>query len=303
MPETIVQQPKQAAPQAPAVSTPAPETAPKEVTAGDIIKRATTPKPAATGEPQVSDAPKVSVSLDDIKDPVARQILEKKLQEANQGIAKTFGEIGAEKQKYLKEVEALRQQLNAQTNKRYTTRDVQDLLSRPDFVQAATELQQSVAPQGYTQESWSALSPEDKALLNSQRQETDSLKQQLTQMQQSQVISQVDARLRETYPDYDPAQIDSFYQRAASQQMTVDEVREAIYLGQNAKRLISQAYEFGRQDNPIKDKVAGISQMGLNVTPTSGNTVERKPGERSSNVFSAHAHRVLEMLKANPQKR
>lgn len=300
MPETLVQPPKPQS-QAPAPESTKPQEAPKlETKSDDLIKRV-----AAVQAPEKPKSePKVSISLEDVKDPQARQMLEAKLAEANAAISKTFGEIGAEKSKYIQEVESLRKQLEASTKRTYTVRDVEELLQRPDFIQSANELQSKIAPQGVAQETWSSWTPEEKQAFQRQQDETRTLKAQLEAMQQSQVLSQVDGELVGEFPDYDPKQINEFYQKAQSNQMSPKDIRRAVYFATNAEKLISRAYELGRQDNKttIQEKVNGMSSSGLNITPTTMASVERRPGERSSSAFSSHAHKVLDMIKNMPKK-
>lgn len=310
MPPTIVQQPAptQAKPAATVSTTtptttqnqPAPNAAPiQEQPKESVIKRAASTQPAPAATPS-NEAPKVSVSLDDVKDPVARQILEKKLEEANRGVSEAFGKIGAEKSKYLLEVEKLK----AEVGRPWTPERLQQELSRQDFIQSATTLQNSVAPQGVDQEAWSSWTAQEKQAFQGQQSETRALKAQLEFMQQSQVLSAVDTDLKTEYPDYDPARVNEFYQKAQQNQFSPKEMREAIYWATNGKALVERAYALGLTDKAttVQEKINGMSHNGLNMTPTTSNTVERKPGERSSNVFASHGHKVLEMLRTMPRK-
>lgn len=295
-----VQQPTQApATPAPAVSTPE-AVKPSEVTAENIIQRSSA-RPPVSQTPANAEAPRVTVSMDDIKDPIARQIIEKKLHEANAGIAKTFGEMGADKLKYVKEAETLRKQLESSTNQSWTPQRVQELLNRPDFVQAAQTLQTTVAPQGWqgSTEEWSALNSNEKAqfqgVLNSQR----ALESQMGQMLQS----QIDATLRTKYPDYSSKEVDDFIREAQGGSVSPDRIREAVHLALNAPRYIKQAYDFALQDKTatITEKLNGATQLGLNVTPSQA-PVAKNTGERSGSHFSRMAWQNLLNLKGAPQK-
>lgn len=276
---------------------------PIEPSSIDLVKRAAS-IPQQEQKPQANEAPKVSLTMDEVKDPAARAILEKKLAEANTAISKTFGEIGADKAKYMQEVETLRKQLEASTNKKFTSRDVQDLLQRPDFVQAATELQASIAPQGVSTEAWSSWSPEEKQAFQRQQQEVQALRAQLDSQQHSQVISQADEQLKVQYPDYDSSKVNDFYRRAERNELNPTELREAVYWAINGKNLVSRAYNMGQEDknSNLKEQLNGLSPQGINMTPTTQVVVERKPGERTSSAFSQHAHKVLEMLRNQPRK-
>jgi hypothetical protein len=310
--ETLVQQPKEATKVAtPAVSTqttppvqPAMEAKPED----SFIKRVSqksnpTPTP---GEAQ-TQPPSISITMEDVKDPIARQILEKKMAEANKGISEAFGKVGAEKSKYIQEVDKIKSELEKvrrESNQPWTPQRLQQELNKQDFVQSATTLQSQVAPQGMAQETWSALTPEEKQSIVATQQKTTMLEQQLAAMQQSQVMSSLDSELKQEYPDYEPSQIREFYQKAQSNQISTKDMLKSIYYATNAEKLISRAYELGRQDreSTIKEKITGISPMGINATPTTSVDVEHKPGERSSRMFSQHAYRVLEMIKNMPKK-
>lgn len=308
MPPTIVQQPQPTA--APAASAPVSTTttpttvtiAPAEVKES-VLKRAATVPTNSAGTalpPTGNEPPKVAISIEDIKDPIARQILEKKLEEANKGISEAFGKVGAEKSKYLQEIEKLK----AETNRGWTPERLQQEINKQDFMQSATTLQNSLAPQGVQQDTWSSWSQEEKQAFQNQQRETQMLRAELQSMQQSQTLTAVDIELKQEYPDFDSVKVNQFYQKAQQNQLSPREMREAVYWATNGKALVERAYELGKSDKTTinQERVNGISPNGVNMTPTVGNTVERKPGERSGNAFARHGHGVLDMLRAMPKR-
>lgn len=285
MPPTIVQQPAPTAqPIAPApVSTPVvvqtPEAVkPVEIKSEDLIKRASSITPQET---PTNEAPRVSVSLDDVKDPVAKQILEKKLAEANAAIAKTFGEVGADKAKVLQEVDRLK----AEMTKPWTPQRLQEELRRQDFVQSAQQLQASVAPPGWegTHDEWSALNTSEKQ----QFQNLVTNQSHLTQQMATLLQSQVDSVLKTKYPDYDPVSVDDFIRKASAGQIPPDQIREFVHKAMNAERWVKQAYGFAMQDKAVnlQEKINGSTTMGITASLT-----QEKPtkaaGESDRTFFS-----------------
>lgn len=270
----------QATPQIPAAAQAGANDAPKTpLTAQEVIQRASKVQQEASPAPN-TEAPKVNVSLDDVKDPIARQLLEKKLAEANSAISKTFGEIGAEKSKHLQEIERLK----SEATKGWTAQRLQEELRRQDFIQAAQTLQAQAAPQGWegSHEEWSALSPQEKQQFQSIVANQQNMARQMEQMLQS----QVDATLKTKYPDYDSKAIDDFLSRAGS--LPPDQVRELVHKAINAERWAKQAYELAMQDKSVtfQEKLNGSAiPNGMNAN-LSDEKPTRQPGESTSKYLS-----------------
>src|SRR5258706_6513635 len=230
MPPTIVQ-----TPQAPSAPASTPQAAPQPQTPSTPASPVPQPQTPATPEPSLLqrltmipaqgqitqvETPQVTVQTDDLKDPQARQVLENRLKEANLKISKTFGEIGAEKAKLMKQIEDLNQKVaTAQT---WTPQRLQEELRKTDFVQSAQTLQAQVAPQGWegSHEEWSALSDYDKQRFNSVLQQQNTLSQQMNQL----LLTQVDAQLKTKYPDYDSTKVDSFIRDASEGRVPPDQI-------------------------------------------------------------------------------
>lgn len=275
MPPTPTQQPApQAAPAVPVAPAVTPQEAPKE----DILQRVSK---VAVKPNEPSESPKVTVSMDDIKDPIARQVLEKRLAEANESISKTFGQVGADKAKLMKQVE----ELQGKINQTWTPQRLQQELSRQDFVQAAQALQAQAPPNGWdgSQAEWSALTPNEKQQFQNIVANQNNLAQQMNGLLQS----QVDTTLKTKYPDYDPTQVDSFYRESQEGRVQPDRIREMIYKALNYDTHVQRAYDFAVQDKTSlnQDRVNGMTP---NASPTtlSANKPEKQPGESSQSWLS-----------------
>lgn len=297
--ETIKQQ-VQSAPVTPAAPAPAAPAQPAAQAAPEVAKqqpdlltRVSTPeaaKPTAPGE-----APKVSVALDDIKDPVARKLVENRLEEANKKIMQTFGEVGADKSKLMKQVEELNSKLAASST--WTPQRLQQELNRPDFIQAAQYIQAQAAPPTWrgSQEEWSGLNEHEKAAISNATQETQALRQQMSQL----LISQIDGSLRAKYPDYDPQKVNDFVTRAQSGSMSLDEIREYVHLGMNAKSYSDKAYQLGLTDRTVDvtEKINGLTPNTALNTQASPDKPTRQPGEHSRNFLSRLTSWNLDQIK------
>lgn len=285
MPPTTMQQPApqtaSAAPVTPAVTpqVQAPVTPVVEVqkTPEDILKRVSQPAAAVS----TNEAPKVTVSIEDVKDPVARQILEKRLAEANASIAKTFGEVGADKAKLLKQVEDMQSRLN----QGWTPQRLQQELNKQDFINSAQSLQAQAAPTGWdgTQAEWSSLTPGEKQQFQNIVASQQTLTQQMNQMLQS----QVDQQLKTQFPDYDPSQVDSFYKESFEGRVGQDRIREMIYKALNYEKHINRAVELTMQDKLALNQER-VNGMALQTTPASisPNAPEKQPNESTQQWLS-----------------
>lgn len=286
MPPTLTQQPAPQTP-APAAAPVTPAVTPQvqaqvvETTKQpeDILKRVSQKETPA--EPASSDAPKVSVAMEDIKDPVARQILEKRLAEANESISKTFGQVGADKAKLMKQVE----ELQGKINQSWTPQRLQQELARQDFVQSAQALQAQAPPTGWdgTQAEWSSLTASEKQ----QFQNIVASQQTLTQQMNHMLQSQVDAQLKTQYPDYDPTPIDAFYRESLEGRVPTDRIREMIYKALNYENHVKRAYGFAMQDKTSlnQERVNGMTPQATPAT-LSQNAPEKLPTETTQQWLS-----------------
>lgn len=294
--DTIVQQPKpqaQVAPppaSAPVVTAPVTPQEPAKATQDDLLKRLATSN--ISQAPPTLDAPQVNVEMADLKDPASRQVLETRLKEANAKISKTFGEIGAEKAKLMKEIEDLK----SKANPNWTPQRLQEELRRQDFIQSAQQLQAQVAPQGWegSHEEWSALSDNDKQRIQSVISNQNQLTSQMNQL----LMSQVDSQLKTKYSDYDSQKIDQFIQDAQTGRVPADQMREFVHLAMNAKRYSEQAYNFGLSDRNtnVQEKMNGATNMGLNTTLSEDKPM-RQPNEHSRSYLSRLTNWNLDRIK------
>lgn len=268
----------------------------------DIFKRASQAVQPPSESPQPAEAtpPQVSISLDDIKDPVQRSIIQKqlegKLKQANDAISKTFGELGGEKAKYLKQIKELEAQIDQVKNKSFSKTDIQQLINRPDFVQAVQEYQQQAAPEGWNRstEEWSALSDNDKQLVQQAIAEARATRNQLNSMQ----LSSYHQELRSSYPDYNPNEIEDVITRANSGQMTQKEIFELTYKALKAEEIARRAYRLGIEDRnaSITEKLGGSTMPGGVQTQVSQDALQRNANEPTRSFFKRIAERNLSRL-------
>lgn len=284
---------------APAPAAQAPQPAPATVNVPTDLNQRLAATPAAPQAPQApqDQTPSVEISLDDIKDPVQKSIVQKhleaKLKEANEKIRKTFGEIGNEKARLMREAEEAKKQLDNFKNKRFSPQDVQELINRPDFVQAVQSYEQQMPPQGWQKspEDWSALSDNDKQMVAQALAESRATRAQLNQMQ----MSSLHTELRTAYPDYNMAEIEEVINRANSGQMSQKEIFELTYKARKFDDKVKEAYRLGWEDRNknIGERVNGASYSnGIQTTP-SEQPLERKPNEPTRSFFKRIAERNL----------
>lgn len=296
MAETLTQQQPQA--QAPA-KAPEAQAAPIEVPK-DLSQRLSQPvvKEAQKEASPAQDGPTpIEISLDDIKDPVQRSVVQKaletKLKQANDAISRKFGEFGAEKSKLLQEKQAIELQLEQAKNKHFTVQDIQQMVNRPDFIQAAQAYQQQLAPEGWNKsaEEWSNLSESEKSMVANALREAQSAKAQVSQMQ----LSHLHNELRSQYTDYNPAEVESIITRANTGQMTQKEIFELTYKALKAEEMAKRAYQLGYQDSQsvTREKVGGASMPNGIQTQVSSESLQRLPNEPSRSFFKRVAEKSL----------
>jgi hypothetical protein len=196
-----------------------------------------------------------------------------------------------------KEVESLRQQLQAQTNQPWTPERVQQLLRDPNFAQAASLVQQSAPPADWSgsQEEWSTLTPNEKRQFSELRNEVT----QLRLNQNRQLISSEEEKIRAKYPDYDPSNVERWYKDAAEGRIPEGQIRELIHKALNFEKYVEGGYKFGLEDRNVmlREKASGMSPNAVQ-TQTVTDIPKRAEGESSRSLFA----KLARMRLANNQK-
>lgn len=258
---------------------PTPTPTPK---ADELLKRMGEDSKAKTTPNAVnpSDPSSLSVSLDDIKDPAARKLVEDKIKNLESHFNKKY-QSNAEKERSL---ETLRQDLERKTNQPWTPQRVQEVLRDQTFVQAAQTVASQQAPQGFegTQEEWSNLSDSEKSKLHKLETQVNSLTVQL----QRTAITRDEEQIKQKYSDYDSAKVENFYRDVAEGRIPEVQIRELIYKALNHDEHLERTYAYAMQDKKtvIQEKLNGSTQLGLNAT-TASEPIKRQEGERGRTLF------------------
>lgn len=255
--------------------------------ADDIVKRMGTTgsqsSPDGTTVPtldpsEVGYDPKM---IENIKDPEAKKFVEELKKSLEKGFNQKFMKLANEK----KEVENLRQQLQAQTNQPWTPQRVQELLRDPAFAQSAASLQQSAPPAEWTgsAEEWSTLTPNEKRQFAELRNAVGQQQMQLNRM----LISQEEEKIRAKYPDYDPTLVERWYRDAAEGRIPEGQIRELIHKALHFEKYVEGGYKFGLEDRNqmLREKSQAISPSGV-ATQTQTEVPKRAEGETSRSLFA-----------------
>lgn len=282
MPDVTPQPTATPAPAAGAPPVSAPE-APKS--AAELITRVATaaaaPAPAAPAE-----APVVPITLDEIKDPAVRAVVEKKLKDLESGYNKKYMTLAEEK----KATEDLRKKLEADTNQSWTPQRLQEMLQRPDFAQAvqtayAAQAQQTPPSnwEGST-EQWSNLSDSDKHAFRQLEGKVNIL---LNQQEQTQHATEHE-RVKSRFPDYDPVVVEKFYQEANTGRVSSEQVKEMIWKALNFEKYVQNSYQFGLTDRNgnIQEKVGGTTNPTNPKMTSVGDMPTRTDGEGTASFVS-----------------
>lgn len=231
-----------------------------------------------TSDNSLDNSPKIS--LDEIKDPIQKSILEKKIKDLESGYNKKFMQVAEERKK----AEAMRLELESKLNKPITREYVQELLKRPDFIQAAQEEYQSKmgsqAPENWegTQEQWSNLSDSDKHAFNHLRNQVNSLLSQ----QQLTANAQEHDKVKSKFHDYDPQLVDKFLQDSSS--LSGERIKELVWKAINYEKHMERAYKLAYEDKSgtIKEKINGSTNPASMSVASSPDKPTAVQGERTS---------------------
>ena len=243
------------------------------------VKTAEAPKPA-------EDLTTVQPSAEyDKLTPEAKSIVDKIKKDMESGLTKKFQTI-ADKNK---EVDALKSQLESQSNKRYTREDVKELLKRQDFIEAAqaelSAAQASGIPTNWegSQEAWSALTTQEKAQFQSLEGKVNSLLLQNEQMQNQQEHERVKSRFK----DYDPKAVEGFQSEILSGKVSNEQVKELIWKALNYETHVKNAYQLAKDEKQgaLLEKFNGSTHTTTSSTQTSDEKPKMVEGERPASFF------------------
>lgn len=273
--EAIVSKPKAETP-APTEAKPESKIESPAISSSDILKRQAlkTEKIDQVGAP-VAEPTESLVSLDDIKDPVARAITEKKIKDLESGYNKKYQTVA----QLRKEAEDLKFKYS-----NWTPQRLAEELRKPEFVQAMQALQQTAPPNSFegSVEEWSALSDTEKARMKQMEQEQRSLQSQLAQMKQK----EEDIEIKKIYPDFEPEVVDQAIRGLSDGTITAS--RADIWKVVNHDKNVEKGYQFGYEDGYKKalEKLNGSTSLEGNLNVTQADQI---PDEVRKGGFSSIA--------------
>lgn len=254
-----------------------------QVSAKDILSRMGQEPPKVDPELAPIETPK----FDDIKDPVAKALVEKRLKELESGYNKKYEDLANKR----KEAEALKAQQDV-----WNQEKLDRALKDPTFVSLVQARQQQVASQ-QAPATWEGSSEEWSALTSEEKQQFAQLNNRLNvqeQMMSQMLKSEEDLKLKQTYPDYDPGVVDRIQQDLMAGRMQA--TREHLWKVANFETAVERAYRLGLQDRKleINDKFnASTSPSNRSVTPAGEIPEEVKKGG-----FGAIGRWRLEQIKS-----
>jgi hypothetical protein len=214
--------------------------------------------------PKIENAPE-QPEFATITDPVAKKAAMEAVERMRRGIQSSAD-------KRIEEAQKLVNQSKSWTPQRIQ----QELLTNPEFLQAAQMIQGTQAPQErqLTQEEYSALTESEKQQLAAVPQLKNELLQMKNQAQQEQLMSSItqkDLTLRQKYgEDYDPVKVNEAAQRFG--RLTPAEAREYIFLADNAMKMAQKSYEIGKLEGQgkLQNKINAITPQGSTVVSNEG---------------------------------
>ncbi len=270
MPEPTVVEPQVV----PSVVNPAVKSEP------DLITKVTQFK-KETVQPEGVDINFDYKELENIKDPVAKEVAMKAYKSMQAGATKKFQEASQLK----KEAE---EKLKSVEKKQWTPELIQkELLNDPQFLSAA----QLISGNNNNTES-SLLSDEEKAEMNRLKNKVMTLEQS----NQLALISQEDAQLSSKFSDYNSVRIDEALSNLVNTQP--HKLREYVYKATFHDEHVKAAYEMGLQESKKnnQEKINAFSANGSQVNSSENIPVKDK-GESDTAYFIRLAQSRMAQMK------
>lgn len=273
----------------------------KPVIEESIVSRATKTalpivenKIVETNEAPIFDFKEYQATLDSIKDPAQKFILEKAYKSFQIGANQKYQAL-AEDKKRTAAIEQEYQKKISEMNS-WSPERLKVEMARADFIESAKTVMEA---QPATQDENSMLSIEEKAKLKEMDAEIKRLKslneQTLIQQHQLQTQKQ-DEEFKAKYSNYDPRAIDTITadMLAGKANVTREHVYKAYFHDENVKR----GYELGRQDerNAMRERASSASILPDGSTSSSSG-ITKAEGESSLNLFRRIGQKNLSEMK------
>ena len=250
----------------------------------DIITRASAVKP--NQETSTSSEAKFDVKdIEKITDPVAKDIAQRAYKSFQADYTRKTQDL-AQQKRDLETSQSLR-------NRGFSTSEIDELLSNPQFVQAAQEKQRTIQPQqtvtngngDLTEEEFSYLAPEMQKVYIQQKQTRDMVAQLTGQLQSAQVEKE-DLTLKGKYANYNPEIINQTYRDMMSGKLVA--TREHLFKAIDYEDMAKRAYELGRADekNGISQARQASTQVaGVNTQTMDSDIPTKLKGESHMDFF------------------
>jgi len=214
-------------------------------------------------KPESQEIDKIEIpKFDDIKDPNAKSLVEKRIKELESGFNKKYEELANKRKEYESKI-SQQESWNAEKLDR--------ALKDPTFISLVQAHYQSAsankAPSSWegSPEEWSALTTEEKqqfAQLNSRVAAQEQIMSQMLKTEE-------DSKLKNVYPDYDSKVVDQIQQDLLSGRLQA--TREHLWKVANFENAVERAYKLGLKDrnSEISDKFnASTVQSVRSITPS-----------------------------------
>lgn len=210
-----------------------------------------------------------------IKDPEAKKAAAEAVERLRRGMQSDYT-------KKLEDAQKLVNQSKSWTPQRIQ----QELLNNPEFLSAAKMVEGTSNDRPLTHDEYSALTDSEKAKLNSVTKleaELNQMKQNTSNEQIRNAISQKDLTLRTKFSDFDSKAIDQATVDLAK--LNLADVREYVYKATNYENNVKKAYEMGRLEGQgkLQTKINTIAPQGSTVVNNEG--VPTKVAGESDKAF------------------
>lgn len=265
------------------VATPAPvaKEAPVTPKVDDLMKNISKPDqtPVQVAESEVLSQAKTE--LDQIKDPVARKLVEDKIRNLEKGYNQKYMSLADEK----RVLEAERNRLNAP----WTPDRLKSELAKQDFISSAQTLNSMRPPEGtgVSDEQWSYLTPDEKAQIMRPIEELNRKISVLETQNQSVVRDKIDTTMKSKWGDYDPSKVDQFFQTVNDRRLSDEQLIDMSWKALNFDRYVERAHKLGLEgrQSDLQEKFNSTSFSGSGNAQVQEEPPKRGESENSQTFF------------------
>lgn len=242
-------------------------------------------KPESVAQAQGDVLADAKATLDQIKDPVAKQLLQEKITNLEKHFNQKYMKVSEDQ----KALEAER----AKLNQPWTPEKLKAELQRQDFINSAQMLQSEQAPANapVSQEQWSYLTPEERGEIMRPIQNLQKQVEGLQIQNQSVMRDKIDTTMKSKWGDYDPSKVDSFLGQVNNRQISDEQLIEMSWKALNYDRYVERAHKLGLEGRQIELQE---KQQGSSFSSGNGHTnPQQEPPKREANESSPNYFKKL----------